>query len=77
MVKNPPANPGDIGSILGSGRSPREGKWQPTPAFLSGKTPWTEEPGWQQSMGLQRAQHDLAIQQQSFIMASYRVFSLP
>ena len=25
MVKNPPANPGDIGSILGSGRSPREG----------------------------------------------------
>ena len=77
MVKNPPANPGDIGSILGSGRSPREGKWQPTPAFLSGKTPWTEEPGRQQSMGLQRAQHDLAIQQQSFIMASYRVFSLP
>ena len=25
VVKNPPANPGDIGSILGSGRSPREG----------------------------------------------------
>ena len=20
-------------------------KWQPTPAFLPGKTPWTEEPG--------------------------------
>ena len=25
MVKNPPANAGDMGSIPGSGRSPREG----------------------------------------------------
>ena len=25
-VKNPPANAGDVGSILGSGRSPEEGK---------------------------------------------------
>ena len=26
IVKNPPANPGDMGSIPGSGRSPTEGK---------------------------------------------------
>ena len=25
VVKNPPANPGDVGSIPGSGRSPEEG----------------------------------------------------
>ena len=28
--------------------------WQPTPVFLSGKSPGTEEPGALQSMGLQR-----------------------
>ena len=37
MVKNPPANAGDVGSITGSGRSPEEGNgWLPTPVFLSG-----------------------------------------
>ena len=29
VVKNPPANTGDIGSILGSGRSPGEGNVNP------------------------------------------------
>ena len=29
MVKNPPANAGDMGSILGSGRSPEEGNGNP------------------------------------------------
>ena len=29
-------------------------KWQPTPVFLSGKSPWTEEPGGLQFMGSQR-----------------------
>ena len=33
-------------------------KWQPTPVFLPGKIPWTEEPGGQQSMGSQRGRHD-------------------
>ena len=32
-----PCNVGDPGSIPGSGRSPRERKWQPTPVFLPGK----------------------------------------
>ena len=31
---------------------PRGRKWQPTPILLPGKTPWTEEPGGLQSMGL-------------------------
>ena len=25
--------------------------WQPTPVFLPGESPWTEEPSWLQSMG--------------------------
>ena len=29
-------------------------KWQPTPVFLPGDSPWTEEPGRLQSMGSQR-----------------------
>ena len=29
---------GDVGLILGSGRSPGEGKWQPTPVFLPGES---------------------------------------
>ena len=54
MVKNPPVNAGDSGdasSIPGSGRSPEEGKCQPSPAFLPGKIPWTENPGGLWSMG--------------------------
>ena len=37
MVKNSPANAGNAGnagSVPGLGRSPGEGKWQPTPVFL-------------------------------------------
>ena len=34
--------------------------WQPTPVFLPGESPWTEEPGGLQSMGLQRVGHDWA-----------------
>ena len=61
VVKNLRANAGDTGdtgSIPGSGRSPGVRKWQPTPAFLPGKIPWTEEPGGLQSMGSQRVRHD-------------------
>ena len=32
-----------------------------TPVFLPGESPWTQEPGRQQSMGLQRVGHDCAI----------------
>ena len=32
--------------------------WQTTPVFLPGESPWTEEPGGLQSMGLQRVRHD-------------------
>ena len=32
--------------------------WQPTPVFLPGESPWTEEPGGLQSRGLQRVGHN-------------------
>ena len=41
VVKNQPANAGDrrnVGSILGSGRSPRGGNWQPSQVFLPGES---------------------------------------
>ena len=38
MVKNPPANAGDTGSIPGSGRSPGEGNGKPTPVVLPGES---------------------------------------
>ena len=58
VVKNLSANAEDPGLILGSGRSPEEGNGQPTPVFLPGKIPWTEEPGGLQSMGSQRFGHN-------------------
>ena len=36
------------------GKIPWRRAWQPTPVFLPGESPWTEEPGRLQSMGSQR-----------------------
>ena len=47
VVKNPPTNVGDTGLLPGLGRR----KWQPTPVFLPGEIPRTEEAGRLQSMG--------------------------
>ena len=40
------------------GKIPWRRAWQPTPVFLPGESPWTEEPGRLQSIGLQRVRHD-------------------
>ena len=50
---------GDVVLILGSGRSPGEGKWQPTPVFLS-ENSHGPEPGRLPSKEPQRAGHDWA-----------------
>ena len=42
------------------GKIPWKRAWQPTPVFLPEESPWTEEPGWLQSMGSQRAGHNRA-----------------
>ena len=50
MVKNPPADAGDAGSIPGLGRSPGGGHGT-HPGILAWRMPWTEEPGGLQSRG--------------------------
>ena len=59
VVKNLPAKQKNVDLIPGSGRLPWRRKWQPTPVFLTGESPWAEEPGGLQSVGSQRARHDL------------------
>ena len=56
VVKNPPANPGDTDSITGLGRSP-EGENGNHSCILAWESPWTEDPGGLQSMGLQGVVH--------------------
>ena len=60
MVKNLPANAGDIrdeGLIPGLGRSPGEGNGNPS-SILLWRIPGTEEPEGLQSIGLQRVGHN-------------------
>jgi len=38
VVKNPPADAGDTGSIPGVGKIPWRRKWQPTPVLLPGES---------------------------------------
>ena len=57
MVKNPPAMQQTWVQSL-DWEDPREEEMQPTPVFSSGEAAWTEEPGWLQSVGLQRDGHD-------------------
>ena len=61
--KNLPANTGDEGSISGSEDPLERGKATHS-SILAWRSPWTEEPGRQQSMGSQRIRHDLVMKQQ-------------
>ena len=53
-LREPSSEPGmgsrKPGNWVGAPRGLRRA-WQPTPVFLSGESPWTEEPGGLQSMG--------------------------
>jgi len=51
---------GDLGSIPGSGRSPKEGNGPPLQYIIAWKIPWAVEPGGLQSMGSQRVRHGWA-----------------
>ena len=57
VVKNSPANSGDVGLISELERSLGEGNGNHS-STLAWKIPWTEEPGGLQSMGSQRVRHD-------------------
>ena len=63
MVKNPPANAADLGSIS-SQEDPLEKEMATHSSILAWEIPSTEEPGRLQSMRLQRIRHNLATEQQ-------------
>jgi len=52
VVKNLPANAGDIGLIPESEGPPWKSKWQIHSSILAWKIPWRKESGRLQSMGL-------------------------
>ena len=54
MIKNSPANTGDMSSIPGS-EYPLEKEMATHCNSLAGGIPWTEEPGGLQSMGSQKS----------------------
>ena len=58
MIKNPPANAGDTGSIPELGRSPKK-EMATNSRILAWEIQRTEEPGELQSMGLQKGQIQL------------------
>ena len=60
MVKNPPANAGnvrDASSILGQ-KDPLGESMATHSSMFAWRTPWTEEPGRLQSIGSQRVRQD-------------------
>ena len=63
VVKTPPANAGDTGSIPEWGRS-SEKEMVTSSGILAWEIPWTEEPGGLPSTGLQRAGHDNLVTKQ-------------
>jgi len=54
VVKNPPANAGDLGLIPGSGRSPREGNGNPL-HYSSWENPMDREAWWATIHGLAKS----------------------
>ena len=63
MVKNPPSNMGDAGSILGSGRSPGEGNGNPL-QYSCLENPM-DRGAWRATVqGHKRVGHDLSSKQQ-------------
>ena len=63
VVKNLPANAGDLGSIPGTGKFPEEGNGNPF-QYPCLENPMTEEPGRLQFMGSQKSQTHWVIKQQ-------------
>ena len=65
VVKNLPANAGDVGSIPGLERSPGEGNGKPLQYSCLGNP--MDRGDWQaKSIGLQRPGHDLVTEQQKY-----------
>ena len=66
MVKNPPANAGDVGSITGWG-DPLEEEMATCSSILAWRIPWTEELAGYSPWGRKRIRHNLATKQQQML----------
>ena len=65
---------GNMGSNSRIGKIPWRRKWQPTPVFLPGKIPWTEEPGRLQVHGVEkRVRHNLETEQQTEFLINLQI----
>ena len=75
VIKNPPANAGDVGSTPGSGRSPKEGSGNPLQ--YSCLENFMDRGAWHavQSMGScrKRVKHDLVAKQQQYTQTSITI----
>ena len=60
MVKNPPANAGDMGSVPGW-EDPLEKEMATHSSILAWEIPWTKEPGGLQSMRLNNNKFSLPL----------------
>ena len=60
VVKNPPANAGDIrdADLIPGLEDPLEEGMTTHSSILAWRIPWTEEPARPQSLGLQKIRHD-------------------
>ena len=58
VVKNPPSNAGNAGSIPGSGKITLEKEMTTHSSILAWRIPWTEESGGLQPKGSQRVGHN-------------------
>ena len=76
MVKNPPANAGDASSTPGLGRSLGEGKWQPTPVVLPGKSHGQRSLVDYSPWGRKRVRNDLVTKQQQKVTLQNDAFRL-
>ena len=70
MVKNPPVNVGDDGSIPGLGTSPGEGNVNPHPYSWLGN-PMDRVAQWATVHGVARVKHELVTEQQEYICQCY------
>ena len=67
VVKNPPANAGDLGSLPGLGRSPGEGNGNPL-QYSCLENPKDRGAWWATVHGVARVGHDLGTKEQSSCM---------
>ena len=73
VVKNPPINAGDLGSIPGSGRPPGEGNGNPLQCPCLGNL-MDRGAWWATVHGVSRVGHDLVTQQQQRVGGLFQLF---